>query len=68
MGVVADPAEEVVGDAGGASGTAGDFDGAFGVDGDIDDVCGAADDVGEFLGGVVVEAVDEAEAGAEWAR
>jgi len=65
LGEVADPAEEVVCDAGGATGAAGDFDGSLRDDGEVEYFCGALDDDGELLVGVVVESVEEAEAGAE---
>lgn len=62
LGVVADPAEEVVGDAWGAAGAAGDFDGAFGFDFDVEEFAGAEEDLLEFVDVVVVEAVGDAEA------
>lgn len=65
MCVVAHPAEEGVCDAGCAAGACGDFEGTGAVDFDFQESGGALDDVREFLLIVVVQAVDEAEAGAE---
>jgi len=44
MGVVADTAQEAVGDERGAAGTGGRFRPALVVDGDLEDFCGALDD------------------------
>ena len=63
--VVADPAEKIVGDAGGASAAASDFGGGGIFQLDAEEGGGAADDGGQILDRVVVEAVGDAEAGAE---
>lgn len=68
LGVVAHPAEEVVGDAGGAAAAGGDFEGTGVIDIDIENAGGALDDLFKFFVGVVVEAVAHAEAGAEGGR
>ena len=65
-GVVANPAEEIIGDARGAAATSGDFGCGGLLELDIEKGGGAADDGGEVFGGVVVESVGHAEAGAEW--
>ena len=64
LGVIADAAEEAVGDAGCAAGTHGDLGGAVAVDGDVEDFGGAFDDPAEFVVGVELEAEKDAEAGA----
>ena len=64
--VVANPAEEIIGDAWGATAAAGDFGGGGLLELDIEEGGGAADDGGEVFGGIVVESVGDAEAGAEW--
>ena len=64
-GVVADTAEEAVGDAGGAAGAHGDLGGAVAVDGDAEDFGGALDDEAEFVVGVELQAEEDAEAGAQ---
>ena len=66
--VVADAAEEVVGDARRPPAAAGDLERARVVDGDVEFRGGAADDLGERLRVVVGEAVDEAEARAQGSR
>ena len=65
LGVVADAAEEVVGDAGGAAAAAGDFPCAVFFDGDVEETGGADDDVAELLGGVVVKPFFDGEAAEE---
>ena len=65
LGVVANAAEEAVGDARGAASAAGDFAGAFLIYGDVEDGGVAADDLGYGLRVVEVEAVDGAEAVAQ---
>ncbi len=64
LGVVADAAQETVGDARGAAGTHGDFGGAIAVDGDVEDFGGALDDETELVVGVELQAQQDAEAGA----
>ncbi len=65
LGVIADAAEEAVGDAGGAAGAKGDFSGAVGVDGDLEDFRAALDDEAEVVFCVELEAQEDAEAGTE---
>ena len=65
LGEVAHPAQQPVGDAGGAPGPAGDLRGARRVDGDAEDAGGPHDDGLEVGGLVVVEPGDEAEAVAQ---
>jgi hypothetical protein len=65
LNVVADPAEEVVGDAGGAPGAGGYDRSALSLDLEFEDLGGALDNDGKLFVGVVVEPIDEAEAGAE---
>ena len=65
-GVVANPAEEIIGDAWGATAASGDFGGGGLLELDIEKGGGAANDGGEVLGSIVVESVSDAEAGAEW--
>ena len=65
-GVVANPAEEIIGDAWGATAAAGDFGGGGLFELDIEEGGGAANDGGEVFGGIVVEPVGDAEAGAKW--
>ncbi len=64
-GVVTDPAEEVIGDAGGTSATASDFGGGGRFEFYFEKRGGALHDGGEILDGVVVEPVGHAKAGAE---
>jgi len=64
--VVANPAEEIIGDAWGTTAAAGDFGGSGLLELDIVEGGGAADDSGEIFGGIVIESVGDAEAGAEW--
>ena len=64
-GVVADAAQQAVGDARCAAGAHGDFGGAVAVDGDAEDFGGALDDEAEFVVGVELEAQQDAEAGAQ---
>ena len=63
--VVADPAEKIVGDTGGATASASDFGGGGVLQLHAEEGGGAADDGGQILDGVVVEAVGDAEAGAK---
>lgn len=65
LGVVADAAQEAVGDAWCASGANSDFDGAVVVDGDVEDFGGALDDEAKIVVGVEVKAEKDSEAGAE---
>ena len=65
LGVVADAAEEAVGDTRGAAGTAGDFTGGFGDDRELHEAGGAEDDGGEVFFVVMVQAKNKAEATAE---
>ena len=67
LGVVADAAEEVVGDAGSASAAAGDFPCAVFFDGDVEKTGGTDDDVAELLGGVVVKSFFDGESADEGA-
>ena len=64
FGVVADAAEEAVGDAGCAARAHGDLGGVVAVDGNSEDFGGAFDDPAEFIVGVELEAEEDAEAGA----
>ncbi len=64
--VVANPAEEIIGDAWGTTAAAGDFGGSGLLELDIEEGGGAADDSGEIFGGIVIESVGDAETGAEW--
>ena len=64
--VVANPAEEIIGDAWGTSAASGDFGGGSLLELDIEEGGGAANDGGEVFGGIIVETVGDAEAGAEW--
>jgi hypothetical protein len=64
-GVVANPAEEVVGDPGCASATAGDFGGSSLLEFNFQEGGGASNDRSEIFNGIVVETVCDAEAGAE---
>jgi len=63
--VVADSAEQAIGDAGRASGTAGDFGGAFAIDFHAEDFCGTLDDDAEIIVRVELEAQQKAEARAQ---
>ena len=65
-GVVANPAEEIIGDTWGTAAAASDFGGGGLLELDIEEGGGAANDGGEVFGGIVVESVGDAEAGAEW--
>lgn len=65
FGIVADAAEEAVGDAGCAAGTHGDLGGTVAVDGDSEDFGGTFDDPAEFVVGVELEAEEDAEARAQ---
>ena len=64
-GVVADPAQKIVGDSGGASATACNFGGGGVIEFHSEEGCGAAHDRGQVLDGVVVEAVGDSETGAK---
>ena len=64
-GVVADPAQKIVGDSGGASATACDFGGGGVIEFHSQEGCGAAHDRGQVLYGVVVETVGDSETGAK---
>ena len=64
--IIADAAEEVIGDTRGTAGAAGNFRRAFCVHIDVQFCRGARDDFGKLLGRIVIEAIDEAEACAEW--
>ena len=64
-GVVADPAQKIVGDSGGASATACDFGGGGVIEFHSEEGCGAAHDRSQVFDGVVVEAVGDSESGAE---
>ena len=72
LGEVAHPAQEQVGDTGGATATAGNLVGRTVVDGHPQNTCRALDDAGEGLGIVVfepeVDAKTRAERGGEQAR
>ncbi len=67
LGVVPDPAEEVIGDARGAAGAAGDLEGAVREDLQLEEPGAAGDDVSKVSGLVVVQPQAEAEAAAEGA-
>ena len=64
-GVVADPAQKIVGDPRGASATACDFGGGGVIEFHSEEGCGAAHDRGQVLYGVVVETVGDSETGAK---
>ena len=64
-GVVADPAQKIVGDSGGASATACNFGGGGVIEFHSQEGCGAAHDRGQVLYGVVVETVGDSETGAK---
>ena len=64
-GVVADPAQKIVGDSGGASATACDFGGGGVIEFHSEEGCGAAHDRSQVFDGVVVEAVGDSETGAK---
>ena len=64
-GVVADPAQKIVGDSGGASATACDFGGGGVIEFHSQEGCGAAHDRSQVFDGVVVEAVGDSETGAK---
>ena len=64
-GVVADPAQKIVGDPRGASATACDFGGGGVIEFHSEEGCGAAHDRSQVFDGVVVEAVGDSESGAE---
>ena len=66
--VVADAAEQAIGDARRATRTARDFVGRFRLDADAEDPRGATYDLADVLFGVVVEPMDDAEAGAQRRR
>ncbi len=65
LGVVADAAQQAVGDARGAAGAHGDLGGAVAVDGNAEDFGGALDDEAELVVGVELEAQEDAEARAQ---
>jgi len=64
-GVVADPAQKIVGDSGGASATACNFGGGGVIEFHSEEGCGAAHDRSQVFDGVVVEAVGGSETGAK---
>jgi len=64
-GVVADPAQKIVGDSGGASATACNFGGGGVIEFHSQEGCGAAHDRSQVFDGVVVEAVGDSETGAK---
>ena len=64
-GVVADPAQKIVGDPRGASATACDFGGGGVIEFHSQEGCGAAHDRSQVFDGVVVEAVGDSETGAK---
>ena len=64
--VVADAAQEAIGDAWSAAGAQCDFGGAVCVDGDTQDLGGALDDEAEFVLGVELQAQEDAEARTQW--
>ncbi len=64
-GVVADPAQKIVGDSGGASATACNFGGGGVIEFHPQEGCGAAHDRSQVFDGVVVEAVGDSETGAK---
>ena len=64
-GVVADPAQKIVGDSRGASATACDFGGGGVIEFHSQEGCGAAHDRSQVFDGVVVEAVGDSETGAK---
>ena len=64
-GVVADPAQKIVGDPRGASATAGDFGGGGVIEFYSQEGCGAAHDRSQVFDGVVVETVGDSESGAK---
>ena len=64
-GVVADPAQKIVGDPRGASATACDFGGGGVIEFHSEEGCGAAHDRSQVFDGVVVEAVGDSETGAK---
>ena len=64
-GVVADPAQKIVGDPRGASATACDFGGGGVIEFHSEEGCGAAHDRSQVFDGVVVEAVGDSESGAK---
>ncbi len=66
QGVVTNPAEKIVGDAGGAPAATGDFGGRILLQFDFEERGGAPKDRGQILDRVVVETVGDAEAGSEW--
>ena len=68
FGVVADAAQQAVGDARSAARTHGDFGGAVLVDGDADDLGGAGDDDAQLVVGVELQAEKDSEARAERRR
>lgn len=64
-GVVADPAQKIVGDPRGASATACNFGGGGVIEFHSQEGCGAAHDRSQVFNGVVVEAVGDSETGAK---
>ncbi len=65
LGIVADAAQQAVGDARCATGAQGDLRRAVGIDGDLHHLGGAFDDEAEFLFGVELEAEQDAKTGAQ---
>ena len=65
LGVVADPAQQGVGDPRGAARAGGDVGGALGSSVDVEQAGGALDDAASSSARVVVEPVDQAEARAQ---
>lgn len=65
LGVVADAAEQPVGDTGRTAGAAGDLGGAVGVYRDVEEAGRAVDDAFQFGGGVELHVAGEAEAVAQ---
>ena len=68
FGVVADAAQQAVGDAGSAARTHGDLGGAVLVDGDADDLGGAGDDDAQLVVGVELQAEEDSEAASQGRR
>ena len=66
LSVIADPAEEVVGDARSAAGSRCDDESSFVIEIEIEDAGRARDDEGELFLSVVIETIDESKARAQW--
>ena len=66
FGEIAGAAKQTVGDTRCAAGAFGNFNGAIIINRDVQDFCRAMNDDSEIIGGVEIQAMHDAEAGAQW--